>query len=99
MMVIKRKRNYAAGNDMQQAFKHAWDKAVEQGYAGYARQVNPFNLRQPSMLLDRSISRTGLDKKTFAEKSGKNQHHFIITLEEQEIYQETLPSNMQSFLI
>ena len=71
MQVIKRKRNYAAGNDMQQAFKHAWQKAAEQGYAGYARQVNPFNLRQPSMLLDRSINKTGLDKKTFAEKSGK----------------------------
>ena len=71
MMVIKRKKNYQAGNDMQNKFKHAWTKAVEQGFAGYARQPNPFNLRQPSMLLDRSINRTGLDKKTFAEKSGK----------------------------
>ena len=71
MMVIKRKKNYQAGNDMQNAFKHSWKKAVEQGFAGYARQVNPFNLRQPSMLLDRSINRTGLDKKTFADKAGK----------------------------
>ena len=70
-MIIKRKKNYQAGNDMQNAFKHAWIKAQEQGYAGYGKQVNPFNLRQPSMLLDRSINKTGLDKKTFAEKSGK----------------------------
>ena len=40
MMVIKRKKNYQAGNDMQNAFKHL-EKAVEQGFAGYARQVNP----------------------------------------------------------
>ena len=32
MMVIKRKKNYQAGNDMQNAFKHTWNKAVEQGY-------------------------------------------------------------------
>ena len=71
MMVIKRKRNYQAGNDMQNAFKHTWTKAVEQGYAGYARPANPFDLRKPQTLLDRSINKTGLDKKTFAEKSGK----------------------------
>ena len=76
MMVIKRKKNYQAGNDMQNKFKHAWIKAVEQGFAGYSKQPNPFNLRQPSMLLDRSINRTGLDKKTFAEKSGKKRSIF-----------------------
>ena len=71
---------------MQNAFKHTWTKAQEQGFAGYARPANPFDLRKPQTLLDRSINKTGLDKKLLQKNQEKNQHHFIITLEEQERY-------------
>ena len=71
-LIIKRKKNAAKANQMATKFKAAWERARIQGYSTLNKdKLNPFNLTPTTSLLSRAIDKTGVDKKTFAEKIGK----------------------------
>ena len=72
LLIIKRKKNAVKAAQMAGKFKAAWERARIQGYSSLHKdKLNPFDLTPPTSLLSRAIDRTGVDKKTFAEKIGK----------------------------
>ena len=71
--IINRKKNKRNIGEFLERFVKAWEKARLDGYSSFNKKdkFNPFNLTQPTSLLSRAIEKTGIDKKTFAEKIGK----------------------------
>jgi len=71
--IINRKKNKRNLGEFLERFRKAWEKARIDGYSSLNKtdKFNPFNLTQPTSLLSRAIDKTGVDKKTFAEKIGK----------------------------
>lgn len=70
--IINRKKNKRNLGEFLERFRKAWEKARIDGYSTLNKdKLNPFNLTPTTSLLSRAIDKTGVDKKTFAEKIGK----------------------------